>query len=85
MAAAGRLFIASWAAQYNDPQSSYAMLQKALKNYSTTWFMRSVAPSVSGWYAVESFLFIFKSLQMTSQTSPANCLPLSETVEFGGL
>lgn len=48
-----------------------------------SWFMRSVCPSVCGWYAVDKAVTIPKALFRSLLNLDANCGPLSEMMRSG--
>jgi hypothetical protein len=54
-----------------------------LRYCSRVWFNRSVYPSVSGWYAVDSFLCIPMLFSNCSQKFRARILSLSEVIDSG--
>src|ERR1700716_2932324 len=74
---------ASCAADSSSTQSSCSKLMKALKYASTTWFIRSVWPSVWGLNAVDSLLLTPMLFISACQNLEANRVSRSVMISSG--
>ena len=83
VAAESALLSANLAIGSHVSQSSWFSLVQARKKVSTSWFARSVCPSVLGWNAVNKLTYIPMRLQNDFHIIETNWGPQSEVIEAG--